>query len=593
MKRKIKLLTYALATAMLLTACGSSSSSSTTSSSSSSTETTASSASSSENTDVSVYEGEKIYQGWTTSMATFNPHMYTNSKSFYNYGHFVSLMVSNDGSEKLEFVPYHTSELPKSDDGGLTWTLKIREDLAWSDGTPIDANTYEYSMRMLLDPLLVNKNAAYMFDTSVVLNAREYYQGDNSWEEVGVKVLDDYTLEITLQYPATELDFYTSICSVIWPVHEEMYEQYMNADRTSTTYGTTLESTPSCGVYTLVEWITDGKDSFRTNYDDPLVKLGYINLDGIDRRYISDNATRKSLFFSGELDNHSLTGDDYLTYRNDPRAYPFLSSNVWGYFLNGASSNPIMQIQDFRQALYYASPREEIAADVFKLYPAAPYLISTGIYVGDPISGGELYRDTDAAKALLDTYHTDYDKAVELFNSAYEQNGSVPVSIEYIYFDGQEDQKRQAEIMQEHFEGLFGADRFTLELRAMPAASAYDVYRAGEYDMGLGVRLANVFNPWSTLNVWTQDYPDKYITGFANDEFDQLQHESVYGSLVNDTEGKVEALARMEEILLEYAAFVPMFQNDNTVMYAERIEVPSSTYLPWVGYGANQADIVQ
>ncbi len=585
MKKK-RLFALMVACMMLLSSCGSSGKTQ-------SPEAEAELPVETENTTESseAYTGEKDYRGWTTSMATFNPQMYTNSKTMMNLGSFVAMVANKDGENKLEFVPHHASELPTSSDGGITWNIKIRDGLKWSDGTPLNAKTYEYTMKMLLDPKLVNKNAIYMFDTCVVKNAKEYFSGQCSWEEVGVKLVNDNELQIILQYPATELDFYTSICSLIWPVQEEMYEKCMNADRTSTTYGTTLETTPSAGMFTLTEWITDGHDKFVRNDEDPLVKEGYIKIDSMTRRYIKENATRSEMFFKGELDNHSLLGDDYIQYKNDPRSHKMLSPNVWGYFVNGKSKNTIMQNKDFRNALYFATPRERISEDVYKLYPAAPYIVSTGIYVGDPISGGQYYRDTPEAKVIEEKYATNPEKAKELFDKAYEANGGTPVSIEYIYFEGQEEQKRQAEILQETFENLFGKDRFTMTLRAMPPSSAYDVYRSGEYDLGLGVRLANVFNPWATMNVWTTEYADKYITGFESEEFDKLQFDCVYGELVNDVEGKVKALARMEELLLDYGAFVPVMQNDNTVMYSDRITLPTEEYLPFVGYGENQCDI--
>lgn len=585
MKKK-RLFALMVACMMLLSSCGSSGKTQ-------SPEAEAELPVETENTTESseAYTGEKDYRGWTTSMATFNPQMYTNSKTMMNLGSFVAMVANKDGENKLEFVPHHASELPTSSDGGITWNIKIRDGLKWSDGTPLNAKTYEYTMKMLLDPKLVNKNAIYMFDTCVVKNAKEYFSGQCSWEEVGVKLVNDNELQIILQYPATELDFYTSICSLIWPVQEEMYEKCMNADRTSTTYGTTLETTPSAGMFTLTEWITDGHDKFVRNDEDPLVKEGYIKIDSMTRRYIKENATRSEMFFKGELDNHSLLGDDYIQYKNDPRSHKMLSPNVWGYFVNGKSKNTIMQNKDFRNALYFATPRERISEDVYKLYPAAPYIVSTGIYVGDPISGGQYYRDTLEAKVIEEKYATNPEKAKELFDKAYEANGGTPVSIEYIYFEGQEEQKRQAEILQETFENLFGKDRFTMTLRAMPPSSAYDVYRSGEYDLGLGVRLANVFNPWATMNVWTTEYADKYITGFESEEFDKFQFDCVYGELVNDVEGKVKALARMEELLLDYGAFVPVMQNDNTVMYSDRITLPTEEYLPFVGYGENQCDI--
>ncbi len=583
--KKQKLLALATATILLLSACGQNN----TGPGTTSNPTSDNSVSSSQNEKE--YTGVKEYRSWTTSMSTFNPQMYTNSKSFANLGSFVAMVADKDGGNTLQFVPHHAAELPTTDDNGTTWHIKLREDLKWSDGTPLNAKTYEYTMKMLIDPKLVNKNATYMFDTCIVKNAKEYFSGQCQWEDVGVKLINDYELEITMQYPATQLDFYTTICSLIWPVQEELYEKCMNADRTSTTYGTSLETTPSAGPFILTEWITDGHDKFVRDDNDPLVKEGYVKMDSMTRRYISQNATRAEMFFKGELDNHSLTGDDYIKYKNDPRSHNTISPNVWGYFVNGASKNKIMQNKDFRNALYFATPRERICEDVYKLYPAAPYIVASGIYVGDPISGGEYFRDTKEAKANTEKYATNPEKAKELFDKAYEANGNTPVSIEYIYFEGQEDQKRQAEILQETFENLFGKDRFTMKLRAMPPSSAYDVYRSGDYDMGLGVRLANVFNPWATMNVWTSSYADKYITGFQSDEFDKLQFDCVYGDMVNDVEAKIKALARMEDLLLDYGCFVPVMQNDNTIMYSDRISLPTEQYLPMIGYSEKQYDI--
>ena len=226
------------------------------------------------------YDGPKDYRGWTTSRATFNPHMYTNSKTMMNYGTLVAPMAVED---ELAWIPHHASEMPTTTDG-ITWNIKIRDGLTFSTGTTLDATDYEYTMKMLLDPKLVNKNATYLFDTVVVLNAKEYFQGECTWEEVGIKALSANELEITLQYPATEVDFLATVCTLIWPVEEETYEACMNADRTSTTYGTTLDSVVSCGMFTLTEWVTDGYEKFVRNDNDPLVQEGYVFLDSYQDR---------------------------------------------------------------------------------------------------------------------------------------------------------------------------------------------------------------------------------------------------------------------------------------------------------------------
>lgn len=536
---------------------------------------------------------DNILYGWTSNPTTQNPHMYTSttaSTRMPHLGNFVRQMVSKDGT-KLEFVPQHAAELPTTSDGGTTWTVKLREGLHWTDGTPIDAYTYEYSMKMLIDPKLVNTAATYLFDPVVVKNAKEYFQGTvTDWNEVGIKVLDPYTIEFTLEYPCSDIDFYTNICHYINPVKQDLYEACMNEDRTATTYGTTLETSPSCGFFTMTEWVIDGYYAFETNPDDPLVQMGYISIDGEHDDFLSSSTTRSELFWNGELDYHTLMGTEYDQYKDDPRVYKSLTSSVWGLFVNSESKNTVMANKNLRLALQYAAPREEMAYDVYKMYEAASYMVAQSIFVDDG-EGGTLYRNTEKAQEIKAKFATDRDLALEYFNKAYDELGGKKITVNYIYFDQQEDMKRTAEVAKEIYENLFGADRFELVLEAVLPQPAYDRYRVGDYDLGIGVRLCSPFNPWTSMAPWTTDYADKYITGFDNEEFDKLQYECVYGDLLNDPKGKIEALNRMEELLLGEVAFIPLMQNDNSVIYNERIYLPTEEYITGVGYGTTQCTI--
>jgi ABC-type oligopeptide transport system substrate-binding subunit len=519
--------------------------------------------------------------------------MYTNSKVIDIFGTMVAMVSSVDGSEQLEFVPHHLSELPYSEDGGITWICKFRDDVVWyEDDTPINADTYEYTFKMLLDPKLVNKNAAYVFDPCRVINARAYYAGECEWEDVGIKNVGDNTLEITLEYPSTPVDFYSTLGTVIWPVHPEIYEAGMNEDRTSTTYGTTVAETPSSGPFYLKEWVLDGYEVFALNEKDPLVKMGYFFADEINGRYVSETATIWQMFQNAELDWAPLSGDLYEANKNDPRANTSKSPMVWGILVNGASDNVIMQDNDFRLALYYSTPRVQVATEVYVLYKSPNYIISEGISVQTADGGTMYYRDTPEAKAIVERFADNDELALELFDKAYEANGSQKITVEMTYFDEQEDMKRTAEVCQEKWENLFGSDRFELVLRAVQPAQAYDNYRIGDYDLGTGTNLTNVFNMWSSFNIYTSDYADKYVNGFANEEFDQLYFDSVYGELMDDPQGRIEALARMEELLMEYVPFIPAMQNDNTWLTQEWVELPTYTYLPFVGFGFRQSDIL-
>ena len=64
-----------------------------------------------------------------------------------------------------------------------------------------------------------------------------------------------------------------------------------------------------------------------------------------------------------------------------------------------------------------------------------------------------------------------------------------------------------------------------------------------------------------------------------------------YGELLNDPKAKIAALNRMEELLLGEVAFIPLMQNDNSVIYNERIWLPTEEFLTGVGYGWQQSTI--
>lgn len=84
-------------------------------------------------------------------------------------------------------------------DDGLVWTFKLRPGLVWSDGVPISAADFVWSWRRILDP----KTAArYAFILYVVQHAEEINAGKRPLEDLGIRALDDLTLEVTLGQPA-------------------------------------------------------------------------------------------------------------------------------------------------------------------------------------------------------------------------------------------------------------------------------------------------------------------------------------------------------------------------------------------------------
>jgi oligopeptide transport system substrate-binding protein len=90
-------------------------------------------------------------------------------------------------------VPGVATDWSLSEDG-LTWTFNLRKDAKWSDGSPVTAGDFEYSLKRQLDP---KTGGSFTWFYSDILNAGAVTNGEMDPDELGITAVDDYTLEIS------------------------------------------------------------------------------------------------------------------------------------------------------------------------------------------------------------------------------------------------------------------------------------------------------------------------------------------------------------------------------------------------------------
>ena len=88
-----------------------------------------------------------------------------------------------------------SAEAVEVSEDGLVYTFTMRENGLWSDGAPVTAHDIEYTWKRLVDPATA---ADYSYMIEMVVNASEIIAGEKDKEELGVKAIDNKTLEITL-----------------------------------------------------------------------------------------------------------------------------------------------------------------------------------------------------------------------------------------------------------------------------------------------------------------------------------------------------------------------------------------------------------
>ncbi|MDG5497109.1 peptide ABC transporter substrate-binding protein [Niveispirillum sp. BGYR6] len=114
--------------------------------------------------------------------------------SWIQYDLFEGLLIP-DGSDKL--IPGAAEKWDISPDG-LVYTFHLRRNAKWSDGTPVTAADWVFSWKRLVDP---KNGAKYGYFLWVVKNAQAINLGKLPVDQMGVRALDDYTFQVTLERP--------------------------------------------------------------------------------------------------------------------------------------------------------------------------------------------------------------------------------------------------------------------------------------------------------------------------------------------------------------------------------------------------------
>ncbi|MBP1757628.1 MAG: extracellular solute-binding protein family 5, partial [Firmicutes bacterium] len=127
---------------------------------------------------------------------------------------FVGLTMKD---EKNAIVPGVASKWDISDDG-LTWTFHLRDDAVWSDGKPVVADNFIYAWKRALDPAT---GSEYAYQIFYVKNAQKINAGELKVDELGVKAIDDKTLEVTLE---SATPYFTQLTAfpTLFPVREDV-----------------------------------------------------------------------------------------------------------------------------------------------------------------------------------------------------------------------------------------------------------------------------------------------------------------------------------------------------------------------------------
>ena len=174
--------------------------------------------------------------------SSYVQHMFENLMKYQ----IVEENPADDPNMQLTEVVLGQAESYEVSEDLTVYTFKLRDDIFWSDGQPVTANDFVYAWQRVVDPATAS-DYGYFLD-NIVVNAAAIQAGEKDKSELGIKAIDDKTLEITLEAPCA---YFIEMCAFasLMPVRQDVVEASDN--------WTDPANIVVNGPYKITEWVHD------------------------------------------------------------------------------------------------------------------------------------------------------------------------------------------------------------------------------------------------------------------------------------------------------------------------------------------------
>ncbi len=263
-------------------------------------------------------------------------------------------------ADTLETIPGVAESWEMSEDG-LTYTFYLRKNARWSNGDPVTAHDFVWTWKRAITPKLGNH---YGYTFYVFKNAEAYHSGElTDFSQVGIKALDDYTLQVELAGPVPYLLELLSF-KTMYPVHPPTVEKFNGAEQLATPW-TRPENFVGNGPFVLKDWVVNQVLSVKKN--DYYWAKDDIKLNEIHFYATASETAEERMFRAGQLHiTYELPGEKKEGYRNQNHpafnAFPLYSTY---YYAFNVKKPPLDDVR-VRKALAYAIDRKLITERVLK-----------------------------------------------------------------------------------------------------------------------------------------------------------------------------------------------------------------------------------
>lgn len=437
------------------------------------------------------------------------------------------------------------------DEDTLTYTFHLRKDGVWTNGDPVTAKDFEFAWSQALNPDVASDYAYFLY---FIKNAEKYFNGEVAWDEVGVKVVDDYTLEVTMEQPTPYALFLFSF-GTLAPVNQRFYEA-VGADL----YSTEAQYFCTNGPFALTEWSHNDKIVMQKN--DAWHGAADVEVEEIDWKIITDPNAALSSFLAGDLDMVGLGTGELIKQATAAGATIQSYTDGSAFYIYFNNNDQYLSNVNLRRALFNAIDAQKEIDTVWQNdnEPMTSFT-APGVAAADGTSFaskvGELYapsRDQEKAKEYLATALSELGCTVDELSAHLSIDcGDSATSI------------AEASFYQEQWRQVLGIE---VTVNSMITKQGSQNRKTGNYVMSVTGWGPDYNDPNTFLDLWVTDGGNNQ-TGFSNERYDELID---LASTETDLEKRESYFIECEQIIADQLPIGPAFWRAPSYACSDKIK---------------------
>ncbi|SFG79147.1 peptide ABC transporter substrate-binding protein [Sporolactobacillus nakayamae] len=433
-------------------------------------------------------------------------------------------------------------------DNGKTLIYTIRKDAKWSNGAPVTASDFVFAWRRVVDPKLAS-GFSFELSEAQIKNADAIIAGKKDPKTLGVYAEGEKTLVLKLNRPVPFMSSLLSFASFA-PINEKFYKAQGKK------FSMTSKNLIYNGPYVIKNW-KNGDNSITLAKNQNYYNKKNVKVKKIELKLISDTQRAVMAYKNGDVDYAALTGN--LVNQNKSSKDFRTDIGAFNWYLMFNSKIKGLDNKDLRKAIAYSIDSKELTQKILK---------DGSVPAESVVPKGFAYSPTDHkdfADQTNNPYSYNPNLAKKYWNKAKKETNLRSFTL--IYGKDEDNMGNVAAYIKSQIEKTL--PDLNVNLQTMLKKTRLAKMQNFTYQVALTRWAPDYADPTAILSMYTTNMVSNY-GAWSDKTFDSLYNQA-NTIFVNKSEVRWNALIKAENILMDSATSVPLYQTANAYLLNSKV----------------------